>query len=107
MGSLLDGGVNGGGIIGDPVGGCTQRLNVQNAGVGGDFDGRSTLCSTGAVNRDRCERIRMAAKFSEQQEEAEYPRSCTCNDVERNRGRIATVEKGPFEIWRRYQLVFE
>jgi hypothetical protein len=44
LGSLLDGGVNGGGIIGDAVAGCTQRLNAQNAGVGVDFDERSILC---------------------------------------------------------------
>ena len=81
LGSLLDGGSNGGGIIGDSFVDCTQRLNVQNAGVGGDLDRRNTLCC------DRCERIRMADKCSEQQKEAEYPRSCACKDVERNRER--------------------
>ena len=85
LGSLLDGGVNACGIIGDSVAGCTQRLNVQNAGVGGDFDGRSIVCWPSiatAVNGSA-----WPLEFSERQEEAEYPRSCACNDVERYRGR--------------------
>jgi hypothetical protein len=59
LGSLLDGGVNACGIIGDSVAGCTQRLNVQNAGVGGDFDGRSILCWPSIATAVK--RIRMAA----------------------------------------------